>query len=325
VKEWTLDEAESGARLDTFLARQAEIGSRSRARSAIECGKVLLNLETVAFSDAGRRLKVGDRVRYWEDRPGTAHRRAREIVAARSALSVVFEDDAVLVADKPVGMLVVPLPGEAGREITLLDLVADHLRFATRTRALVVHRIDRDTSGLVLFAKTLRARVALKDQFERRTPERVYVALLQGRVEPASGTWRDKLAWDRERLVQRRAHGREAAAKEAVARYRVLEQYQNAALVEVRLVTGKRNQIRVQAGARGHPLVGERLYTFGAAAADAGAPTLARQALHAARLSFVHPISGERVTVTAPLPRDMQALIDQLRRKEAEQAAGVRQ
>jgi 23S rRNA pseudouridine1911/1915/1917 synthase len=313
VKEWTVGEADAGKRLDGWLACQAEVGSRGRARSAIERGKVLLNLETVAFSDAGRRLRPGDRVGYWEDRPGTAHRRAREIVAARSALSVIFEDAAVLVADKPVGMLVEPLPGEPGSEVTLLDLVTDHLRFSTRSRPHVVHRIDRDTSGLVLFARTLAARTALKAQFERHTPERVYLALLRGRVEPASGTWRDTLAWDRERLVQKRAHVREAAAKEAIARYRVLEQYRDAALVEVRLVTGKRNQIRVQAGARGHPLVGERLYTFGAAAADEGTPTLGRQALHAARLSFVHPTSNKRVTVTTPLPNDMRALVEALR------------
>jgi 23S rRNA pseudouridine1911/1915/1917 synthase len=317
VKEWTVGEERAGMRLDLWLARQAEIGSRSRARSAIERGKVLLNLETAAFSDCGRRLKPGDRVRYWEDRPGTAHPRSREIVAARSALSVLLEDDAVLAANKPAGMLVEPLPGEAEEEVTLLDLVADHLRFTARARPLVVHRIDRDTSGVVLVAKTVRARTELKDQFERRTPERVYIALLQGRVEPASGTWRDKLAWDRQRLVQKRAHVREAAAKEAVARYRVLEQYRDAALVEVRLVTGKRNQIRVQAAARRHPLVGERVYTFDAAARGAEAPRLARQALHAAKLSFVHPTSGKRVTVTAPLPSDMQALIDDLRRTGA--------
>jgi len=317
VREWTLDEAESGVRLDLFLARHGEIGSRSRARSAIERGKVLLNLETVAFSDCARRLRPGDCVRYWEDRPGTAQRRAREIVAARSALSVLFEDDTVLVADKPVGMLVEPLPNEEENEVTLLDLVGDHLRFTARARSFVVHRIDRDTSGVVLFAKTAPARAALKDQFERRTPERLYIALLQGRVEPPSGTWRDKLAWDRRRLVQKRAHVRETAAKEAVARYRVVEQYRDAALVEVRLVTGKRNQIRVQAGARGHPLIGERVYSFGAGTAGAEAPTLSRQALHAARLSFVHPTSGKRVTVTAPLPEDMRALIERLRRNQA--------
>ena len=316
MKEWTLDEAGSDARLDTFLARRPEIGSRSRARSAIERGKVLLNGKTVAFPDLGRRLKPGDRVGYWEDRPGTATRRAREIVAAREALSVVFEDDAVLVADKPVGMLVEPLPGEPGTEVTLADLVADHLRFRRRTQPRVVHRIDRDTSGLVLFAKTPAAQAALKAQFERRTPARVYLALLRGHLRPVSGTWRDKLAWDRERLVQKRAHVHDAAAKEAIAHYRVLEQYADAALVEVRLVTGKRNQIRIQAGSRGHPLVGERLYTFGAVAEE-GTPTLARQALHAARLSFRHPTTGERMEVTAPLPEDMQTLLERLRQTGA--------
>ena len=132
-----------------------------------------------------------------------------------------------------------------------------------RSARYVVHRIDRDTSGLVLFALSPAARDDLKAQFERRSPERIYLAVVNGHPEPESGTWRDKLVWDKERLVQKRAHLDEERAKDAEARYRVLEQFEWQSLIEVSLITGKRNQIRVQAGARGYPLVGERLYRFG--------------------------------------------------------------
>ena len=113
--------------------------------------------------------------------------------------------------------------------------------------------------------------------------------------------------------MQRRAHAREERAREAVARYRVLEQHPAGAVVEVSLVTGKRNQIRVQAGLRGHPLVGERLYTFGQAPPRTGSSSFGRQALHAASLGFRHPATGRPVRLDAPLPDDMRELIERLR------------
>ena len=309
VQRWIIDEGAAGRRLDRWLAARPEIGSRGRARDAIECGKVALNGEELVFSDAGRRLAPGDRVEYWPDRPGTSRPRSRAIVATRHALSVVHQDAHLLVVDKPPGWLVEPLPGEEGGEVTVRDLLADHLRALPRVHPYVVHRIDRDTSGLVLFALRPAARDDLKAQFERRTPERVYLAVVHGVVAPAAGTWTDKLAWDKQHLVQKRAHAREERGKEAIAHYRVLEQLHGAAVLEVRLVTGKRNQIRVQAGLRGYPLVGERLYTYGRAAADA----FPRQALHAARLAFRHPGTGRRVEFTSPVPEDVRGLIERLR------------
>jgi 23S rRNA pseudouridine1911/1915/1917 synthase len=177
----------------------------------------------------------------------------------------------------------------------------------------VVHRIDRETSGLVLFARTATASAALKAQFEEHTPERVYQAVVLGRPQSAAGTWRDLLAWDTSTFRQRRAHGRDARRKEAVAHYTVREQFTAAALVEVSLVTGKRNQIRVQAGLRGHPLLGERQYRFGLPPEPASLPALGRYALHAWRLGFAHPATGEQVRFEALLPADMAALLRQLR------------
>jgi len=196
--------------------------------------------------------------------------------------------------------------------VTLLDLLTDRLRDSGRVRPHVVHRIDRDTSGLVLFALTSTARDRLKTQFERRTPDRRYLAVVNGRPVPTAGVWRDRLVWDKERLIQKRAHLEEARGKDAEARYRVLEQFPAQALLEVALVTGKRNQIRVQAGVRGYPLVGERLYRFGRPP-DANEPAFPRQALHAATLGFTHPLTGRQVSFTSPLPDDMQRLLANLR------------
>jgi 23S rRNA pseudouridine1911/1915/1917 synthase len=316
MQERTVGGDAVGMRLDAYLAALPEIGSRGRAREAIERGKVFLNGGEVVFSDAARRLSAGDRVGLWPDRPGSARPRSRKIVAARQALDVVFEDEAILVVNKPAGWLVEPLPGEEQGEVTLLDLIADRRRGAARARPYVVHRIDRDTSGLVLFALTPAARDHLKEQFERRTPARVYLAVVRGNVEPPSGTWRDRLVWDKERLIQKRAHLHEERAKDAAARYRVLEQHASAAVLEVSLITGKRNQIRVQAGLRGYPLVGERLYGHGGGLRPAdGGPLdrFPRQALHAARLGLVHPATRRRVEFSAPLPDDMRRLIERLR------------
>ncbi|HVC20135.1 MAG TPA: RluA family pseudouridine synthase [Vicinamibacterales bacterium] len=311
MTRWIVTESEQGLRLDAWLARRSEVGARAKATAWIERGKVFLNGTAAGFPDAGRRLQAGDEISLWVDRPGTATPVARRVAAARPLLHVVHEDRAILIADKPPGLLVEPLPDSDDQEPTLLDLVADHLRTSVRSRPLVVHRIDRDTSGLVLFAKTTAAQQALKAQFERREPTRIYLALVRGVVSPASGTWRDKLVWDKARLMQRLAHPRDARSKDAVAHYRVLEQFRDEALLEVSLVTGKRNQIRVQAGRRGHPIVGERLYRFGAARADGSA--IDRQALHAARLEFAHPVTGKPVRASAPLPDDMRALVERLR------------
>jgi 23S rRNA pseudouridine1911/1915/1917 synthase len=313
MTNWTVDRSGAGMRLDAWLAARAEIGSRGKAREAIACGKMFRNGAELTFADAGRRLAEGDTVGFWPDRPGSSRPRSRGIVSSRRALAVVHLDDDIVVVNKPPGWLVEPLPGEARGEVTLLDLVEDRLREAPRVRPFVVHRIDRDTSGLVLFALSTAARDALKGQFERRTPERAYLAIVNGRPLPPSGTWRDRLVWDKERLVQKRAHVEEQRARDAEARYRVVEQFEWQALVEILLVTGKRNQIRVQAGSRGHALVGERQYRFGRPRDQAHEPEFGRQALHAWRLAFTHPTSRRRVTFEADLPEDMQRLLQRLR------------
>jgi 23S rRNA pseudouridine1911/1915/1917 synthase len=159
----------------------------------------------------------------------------------------------------------------------------------------------------------VRAQERLKDQFRRREPERVYLAVVYGHPDPPEGTWRDYLVWDDEALIQKETHPRDPRAKEALSDYRVVERFDGASLIEVRLHTGKRNQIRLQARLRGHTLVGEQRYVFGPASLRPIA--FSRQALHAWRLAFRHPENGKPLRFEAPLPPDMQGLVDALRRE----------
>jgi len=306
--EWTLAPEAAGVRLDKFLAAPDRLGSRARAMTAIERGKVFLNDVEAGSTDAARRLSEGDRVRVWVDRPGSSKARPRPQRVAD--IVVLYEDEAILVVDKPPGLLAVPLERKADAP-SVFDQLQDHFRSRGKRKPLVVHRIDRDTSGLVVFAKTLRAQEALKDQFKRREPERVYLAVVYGRPSPAQGTWRDHLVWDTKALIQKDTHPDDPRASDAISDYRVVELFAEASLIEVRLRTGRRNQIRIQARLRGHTLVGEKRYVYGP---DAIRPiAFGRQALHAHRLSFLHPSTGRRLTFESPLPSDFADLLAQLR------------
>jgi len=300
--------AEAGLRLDKFLAAESRLGSRRRASAALERGKVFVNDVEATPEDCGRALQNGDRVRVWMDRPGSSHRRRPR--TKEGELSIVYEDDVLLVLNKPPGLLTVPLASRSDAT-SVEDELVEHLRPRGKRRPLVVHRIDRDTSGLVVFATRADVQRRLKDQFRRHEPERVYLAIVHGRLAPAKGTWRDRVAWDARLLLQKPAHPREARGAEAVCRYSVLEELGEASLIEVGLLTGKRNQIRLQARLHGHDLVGERLYVD--PGRTAGRIEFARQALHAYRLAFRHPLSGQVMRFEAPVPADFSALLEYLR------------
>jgi 23S rRNA pseudouridine1911/1915/1917 synthase len=311
MSHWTVTAPEAGVRLDKFLAGADRIGSRVRAATALERGKIFLNEREMTPDQAGTRLAEGDVVRAWMDRPGSAKRRAT--LGDDRDLPIVYEDDALVVLDKPAGLLAVPLPlrrRENARSV--FDDLKEYLRRRGRRRPFVVHRIDRDTTGLVVFAKSAAAQDYLKGQFKRHLPERVYQAVVYGHPSPASGTWRDHLVWDDRSLIQKETHPRDPRAKEAISHYRVLEPLKGAALIEVRLVTGRRNQIRIQARLRGHTLVGEQRYTYGPDTLRSIA--FPRQALHAHRLAFKHPVDGRELRFEAPIPPDLIELIARLRR-----------
>ena len=307
--EWTVEEAASGERLDKFLAAAGRVGSRGRAADSLARGRVFVNDQEATPTDAARRLVAGDRVRFWPDRPGSASRKTPR-AARPGELPIVFEDDALIVVNKPPGLLAVPLERQEDAT-SVQDELMFHLRSKGKRRPLVVHRIDRDTSGLVVFATRPDAQARLKDQFRRREPERVYLAVVYGHPTPASGSWNDHLVWDQKQLIQKETHPRDPKAQEARCQYRVVETLRGASLIEVRLITGRRNQIRLQARLHGHTLVGEARYTYGP---EALRPIeFPRQALHAHRLAFRHPLTGQPLSFEAPLPVDMQGLIRSLR------------
>jgi 23S rRNA pseudouridine1911/1915/1917 synthase len=307
-ESWTVEASDEGLRLDKFLADARRLGSRARVAAALSKGKIFLNDAEATPKDAARRIVSGDVVRTWMDRPGSArpHRGAFEA----GDLRVVHEDDDLVVVDKPAGLLTVPLDRRAGAA-SVVDLLARHWRSRGKRLPLVVHRIDRDTSGLVIFAVHSRAQQHLKRQFLRREPERVYWAVLHGRPRPDAGEWRDQLVWNEKALIQRHARPADPEALDAVCTYRVLEPFDAATLVEVRLDTGKQNQIRIQAQLHGHPLVGERRYVEDDVRRHGVA--FARQALHAFRLSFRHPADDRWLRFEAPLPADFRKLLARLR------------
>ena len=306
--EWIITTAEQGVRLDKFLAERERLGSRRRASVALDRGKVFVNTVEVAPGAASVKLSAGDRVRVWMDRPGSARRR----VPTRSGdLRIVFEDDALIVVDKPAGVLAVPLERKM-QAPSVFDQLVTRFRSHGKRKPLTVHRIDRDTSGLVVFARQAAAQAALKEQFKHQAVDRIYRAVVYGHPDPPSGIWKDRLVWDQRALIQKETHPRDPHGKDAVCRYEVLERFQAASLIEVRLDTGKRNQIRLQARLRGHTLVGERRYVYGPD--DLRPIEFGRQALHAYRLAFAHPVSGEALRFEAPIPADLAGLIARLRR-----------
>jgi 23S rRNA pseudouridine1911/1915/1917 synthase len=309
MPQWTVNPGDAGSRLDKFLAAGGRAGSRARAADALERGKVFVNDREVTLRDAGVRLASGDTVRVWMDRPGSARRTAA--LGDGRDLPIVYEDESLVVLNKPAGLLAVPLPPRRRANArSVFDDLKDYLRRRGRRRPFVVHRIDRDTSGLVVFAKSEAAQEQLKGQFKRRLPDRVYHAVVYGHPSPSSGTWRDHLVWDRKALIQKETHPRDPRGKEAISHYKVLEKLAGAALIEVKLVTGKRNQIRIQARLRGHTLVGEQRYTYGPD--ELRSIPFPRQALHAYRLAFTHPGDGRPLQFEAPLPVDMRELITKL-------------
>jgi len=306
--DWTVSAEDEGVRLDKFLAAAHRLGSRRRASIALDRAKVFVNDVEAAPNAGATKLANGDRVRVWMDRPGSS--RSRAPVRAGD-LHILYEDESLIVLDKPAGLLAVPLERKANAD-SVVDQLVTHLRPQGKRKPLVVHRIDRDTSGLVVFAKTPAAQQALRQQFKRRAVERVYRAVVYGHPRPPAGVWRDRLVWDQKALIQKETHPRDPRGKDAVCRYKTLETFAESALLEIQLETGKRNQIRLQARLRGHTLVGERRYVYGP---DALRPIeFPRQALHAYRLEFLHPASGAPLRFEAALPPDISALIARLRK-----------
>ena len=308
---------DAGTRLDVFLCRGFPDRSRSFLARAIDAGAVRLDGVPARSSV---KLRAGSVVRFTVPQPPREGPAAEEI-----PITFLHVDAWMAAVDKPAGMVVHPAKGNW--KGTLAGALKWHLGGADGglstaggpTRPGIVHRLDRDTSGVIVVARTEEAHHALAKQFERRTTEKTYLAITQG----APRFDRDEISlpigihpYQREKMAVRRDH---ATSREAVTRFEVLERFRGAALVRVTPKTGRTHQIRVHLAAIGCPVLCDGLYSGRTVIEPAflrlpdGPPLLARQALHAASLALDHPASGERVTFSAPLAPDLAAMLDVLR------------
>jgi 23S rRNA pseudouridine1911/1915/1917 synthase len=306
----TIDADCSGMRLDRALATLFPDLSRERLKALILDRHVRRNGATIADPSA----KVADGEGFAVDVPAPIPAAA---VAQDIPLNVAYEDEYLIVIDKPAGLVVHPAAGNA--DGTMVNALLHHCAgqlsgIGGVARPGIVHRIDKDTSGLIVAAKTDQAHEGLARQFHAHSIDRRYIAITAGRPAPPAGTvsgWIGRSSSDRKKMAMvPEGHG-----KHAVTHYTTLEPLNGAALVECRLETGRTHQVRVHMAHIGHPLAGDPLYGRARKGLSAVLETLGfrRQALHASRLGFIHPVTSQALSFDSVIPADMQELFSQLR------------
>jgi len=319
-RRFTVAPEEAGVRLDVLLAGRETGLSRARIQRLVSEGLAAVNGRPAR---AGRRVKAGDAVAICIPALKPAAVQAEAI-----PLKVLYEDPFLLVVDKPAGMVVHPAAGHPGG--TLVNALLHHCRdlsgIGGELRPGIVHRLDKDTSGLLIVAKSDAAHRGLAGQFKRREVKKTYQALVYG--DPKAEGGRVEAPVGRHPTDRKRMSARSGRGKEAATVWRVRERFGVAALLEVDIQTGRTHQIRVHLTEIGHPVVGDGVYggagrirTVGDPAARAAMRALERQALHAWRLSFTHPETGEMLQFTSPLPEDMAGLCSFLRERAKERAS----
>ncbi|MBR1705513.1 MAG: RluA family pseudouridine synthase [Bacteroidales bacterium] len=311
------DKGQAPLRVDKFIASHQEDTSRHRVQQAIKCGYVLVNDKLAKANTIIRPLDVIKFVMPYE-------RRGLEILPEDIPLDIVYEDEDVLVVDKPAGMVV--HPGHGNYSGTLVNALAFHLGLSQgpdegdERMGVLVHRIDKDTSGLLVVAKNPAAQLHLADQFFVHSIDRIYTAVVWGNLAEDEGTIAGTIGRDPNDRLRFRVYDDPEKGKWAVTHWRVLERYGFITVVECRLETGRTHQIRVHMASTGHPLFNDERY--GGSEIRQGTiytkykqfiqncfTLCPRQALHARTLGFTHPRNGQRLFFEAPLPADMTALI----------------
>jgi len=320
--EITISPGDGGLRLDRALQRQLPELSRTRIKQLILAGQIASEGETLR--DPAQRAEAGATVVVMLPEPDDATPMAQPI-----ALHIRFEDAHLIVVDKPAGMVVHPAPGNP--EGTLVNALLAHCGPSLAgiggvRRPGIVHRLDKDTSGLLVAAKTEAAHRALSHDFALRRVERAYSAMVWGVPAPPSGEIAGNIGRSPSNRKKMAVVG-DARGRPAVTRYRVERRFGAgtiaAALIECRLLTGRTHQIRVHLAHIGHPLIGDPSYgarpgrrqaqlTGRAGPAGTAIAEFPRQALHARLLGFIHPVTGEKLSFGSPLPTDMAGLLANL-------------
>ena len=293
-----VDEGAAGERLDRFLAGREPEVSRSHIQKLIESGCVLVNGRT---AKANAKLREGDAVE-----TELPEAQELEILPEDIPLDILYEDSDVIVINKARGMVVHPAAGAA--DGTLVNALLHHCEDLSGINGVIrpgiVHRLDKDTSGVMMAAKNDRAQVDLAEQIREKTAQRIYRAIVCGTIAEDRGEIRAPIG---RHPTERKKMAVVPGGKEATTLFRVVERFPAHTLVECRLKTGRTHQIRVHMAYIGHPLLGDSKY-------GKKAPDIAGQALHSCELSFTHPRTKERMTFAAEMPEDMKAILHALRR-----------
>lgn len=291
-------EALAGIRLDQVLATLLPDYSRNRLQNWIRTGNVLVNGQAPGVRD---KLWGGESITVFpEADPVTLPDEPEDL-----PLDIVFEDPAIIIINKPAGLVV--HPGNGNHQGTLLNALLHHTQGAADLpRAGIVHRLDKDTTGLMVAAKTLKAHTDLVRQMQSRLVKREYLALVQGEID-GPGTVDAPLARDPIHRTKRAVH---SMGKPSITHYLVEERFPSATLLRCNLETGRTHQIRVHMKHIGHPLIGDKTYSNVRRGRGMAFP---RQALHATRLALNHPYTGDRMEWAIPLPQDMDNLLEIMR------------
>lgn len=313
IISFTINKSQCGQRLDIFLAQSDAAISRSHVKCVIEEGDVLVNGKEPKVS---QKLKEGDVIILTQRPPTEAKALPQDM-----PLNIVYEDEAIIVINKPVGMVVHPAPGNY--ENTLVNALLFHCQDLSGIggvlRPGIVHRLDKDTSGLIVAAKSDDAHRHLSAQFEKHEVQKKYLALVWGNTKDKQGEIVKPVG--RHTVDRKKMSTNTKRGKEAITFWKVIERYGVATLLEVEIKTGRTHQIRVHLSDLRYPIIGDAVYgsatnklqNIANPALKTQIKAFNRQALHAAHLSFIHPLTGKRVEFNADMPKDMADLCAQFR------------
>jgi 23S rRNA pseudouridine1911/1915/1917 synthase len=296
TKEYSFTVDASGIRLDKFVGESCPELSRTHAQQLIKNGLITVNGKA---AKASLKLNPGDKIDVIVPPPPPSRLEAEDI-----PLKIIYEDGDILVVDKPAGLTVHPAPGHDSH--TLVNAILNYLpnlaKDTDSVRPGIIHRLDKDTSGLILVAKNRVAQAKLSEQFKSRVVKKSYLTLVKGRITPEKGTIEAAIGRDPR---QRQRMAVVAKGREARTEYRVIKYYGNYTLLEIKPETGRTHQIRVHLAAIGFPVAGDATY-------GVKSPRLPRQFLHANKIGFKLPSSGEYVEFESALPEDLEKVLREI-------------